>query len=529
LLEKDRIFDDTDNSDSSSGSELEAETDDDTPSATKFTAYELQRRFKNISDVIDKLIKLAEAIRASGVRSRAARAARYEHIEGNVNYTAEFESSFLPLVLKHRFKLEEPLLGRFVNAISLRRRRFLYQSKHQKRLAYGHDVQFSPFKTIESGPQLQLATTAPKSTPETLKAMPPARNETVTDNKTEAPTQATTFRLEQKLKVPSRIISASTKFEASEVNLPPPLPLPSARATHFECPYCCILVPVSKRESRLWKQHLIADLQPFLCVEPDCSTPDVVLENKNEWLEHQRWQHAMEWWCEGDDTKHAALKFSSEKEFIEHLKQSHQTNLSVNALRSKVEMAGHPSLSPFTCCSFCDYLPERFACLELDRGDAVFHSVLLQKKLQEHLMHELLTIFLVALPDREDFQDEIVDTDTERSMGTRSTARQILIDDDNNDHSPAGISQEGVAYPRSMETRVDVIDKLWMAVWSSPKLRESVRGSYLGMEQDEALQYIAMKQSVAKLSQQQLNTGTAPDIPPVLLEKSDDLLNAEFS
>lgn len=397
------------------------------PPTIKFTIYELQNRLRNTSDATSNLMKLAELIRGSGARSRAVRAEKYEHIVDGINHTLLFENNFLPLVLKHRFKLEEPLLQRFRKAIASRRRRFLYQAKHQKRLAFGDDSKLETINRAARKLEPQTTTTSAPVNPISRSLVPTKQ---IIDGRTDAPTRATTFRIGQKTKVPSAIISTSTKFDPSAADLPPPPALPSSNATHFECPYCCLLVPATKCEKSAWKQHVIADLQPFLCVELNCRTPDTIFETRDDWIDHQKQEHSIEWWCEGNDDEHAALKFSTEADFIAHLRQSHSSLLPPMALKNRVEMAGHPSLTPFTCCPFCDFLPADLSALNFNESDAVFRTTLSQKMFQDHLASEMLRIFLIALPEREDLEDNIRDTDTERSLGSRSTVSSLEAEED---------------------------------------------------------------------------------------------------
>ena len=481
--------------DDSSSSDSETDTsiasDDQVPPPTKLAAFELQVRLQSVSEIVDKLLKLAEAIRASGSRSRASRAINYEHIEDGVNQTELFEKDYLPQVLKHRFKLEEPLLSRFCAAISLRRRRFLYQSKHQKRLAYGGGAQEEPTRKPENKQALPSPEHRATGLVPSQLAMPVKSGGKI-DSSTEAPTKATTFNIEQKPKAPSRIVSASTKSAAAGVDFPGPPPLASERATHFECPYCCVLVPKLKREATAWRQHVITDLQPFVCVEPDCLTPNALFESRTEWIEHQKWEHALEWWCEGDDGKHAALKFDTEAAFTQHLVRCHQTKLTREQLRTRLPMAGHPSLTPFNCCPFCDFLPQNNASLRLEQSeDGTLRAAASQKALQDHLARELFGLFLLALPDRYDEEDSGTDSETERSLGTRSTVLTDIedgsdepVDLSSNFHLPLGADGEDI--PDGPED--------WNFVWTSPQLKQSIRETYEGVVSDNVLKHIAIRQ-----------------------------------
>lgn len=472
------------------------DSDDDVPSGTKLTIFELQNRFSNISGAVNNLIKLAEIIRSTESRSRTSRAARYEHIEDGVNHTLAFENDFLPLFLKHKFKLDGPLLERFRKAIGFRRRRFLYQAKHQKRLAYGNDIQLEDPAAPKGKQEARTTPTRTPIAPITRHTVPAKR---AVDNGTEAPTQATTFRMVAQPKAPSAIVSTSSKFDASGIDLPLPPPIPTAKATHFECPYCCVLVPVAKRETRLWRQHLIADLQPFICIEPHCPTPDIMLESRSDWVEHQRWEHAIQWWCEGGEADHPALHFSTEDAFLAHLSESHPSHMSGGTIKRHAQMATHPSLMPFSCCPFCDFLPAEFATLTIGKPDTVFRAAISQKTLQEHLTHELLNIFLIALPERVDLEDDVTGTDTERSPDNRSTVFSELEVDDDLTFSWEGILRSPSSLVAEDAGDEDIIDpevsnSIWATVWASPQLRESVRESYEGPALDAHIKHIALRQ-----------------------------------
>jgi len=77
------------------------------------------------------------------------------------------------------------------------------------------------------------------------------------------------------------------------------------------------------------ERQAIADLQPLLCIEPCCQNPKLLQESRNNWVEHQRSQHAMGWWSEGNDTEteHAAVKVSAEVDILAHVSKHHTPGL----------------------------------------------------------------------------------------------------------------------------------------------------------------------------------------------------------
>jgi hypothetical protein len=111
-----------------------------------------------------------------------------------------------------------------------------------------------------------------------------------------------------------------------------------------------------------------------------------------------------------------------------------------------------------------------------------------QKVLQEHLATKLLNFLLIALPDRDDIHDEARDTDTERSLGSRSTVQHIEED------SQSSVLLEELPQDQPDDADTSRTDTLWSTVWTSPKLRESVRESYSGPAHDETIKHIARKQ-----------------------------------
>ncbi len=116
---------------------------------------------------------------------------------------------------------------------------------------------------------------------------------------------------------------------------------------------------------------------------------------------------------------------------------------------------------PFSCCPFCDCLPDGLSALKIDQQDAVFRTVVSQKALQEHIAAELLNLFLLALPDRNDIYDEARDTDTERSLGSRSTVQHIEEDH----HSSVSAEEFPQDQPDDADTGLKGI--LWNAVWAT--------------------------------------------------------------
>ncbi|KAK5454989.1 hypothetical protein LTS15_005709 [Exophiala xenobiotica] len=463
-------------SDSENSSEDSSDKTCPLPPRTKSTAVELQMRLRTISDAIDRLIRLAEIIRSSNARSRHLKAQTYELWENDVNVLEAFEKNYLPKLLAVRFHLEEPLLSRFCTALSLRRRRFLYQAQHQKRLAYGRNELKRRQKTVAGQNQTQARPNGSHAMKRPAATLLGLQRTTTSSEITGHPrSQATSFNVLHFPRVASTIAPSSLQSSTTRVDVPPPPKLPSNDASHFECPYCCILVPGAKQDRRLWKKHVIDDLQPYICIEPQCRKSDSLFETKDDWVDHQKREHAMEWWCQGGES-HGAMKFDAERDFETHLRQIHNIGSAAEIENRKI-MAGHPSTSPFPCCPFCDFRAP------------------VQHVLQEHILQEMLRIFLLALPNNDDAADGDVKSDTQGSSISRGTLHDIDF----------GTSMDLSFNPepsRSSETldeeaEPQVIEALWEAVWSSPQLDHCIRETY-NAEEDTLLKALEV---VAKQNQ----------------------------
>ena len=69
----------------------------------------------------------------------------------------------------------------------------------------------------------------------------------------------------------------------------PPAPRASHNGAPFECPFCYHVIALTRGYS--WAKHVFQDLQPYVCLEPDCKTPHKMYTNRREWIYHMRNVH----------------------------------------------------------------------------------------------------------------------------------------------------------------------------------------------------------------------------------------------
>ncbi|KAL8869007.1 MAG: hypothetical protein Q9174_004597 [Haloplaca sp. 1 TL-2023] len=81
---------------------------------------------------------------------------------------------------------------------------------------------------------------------------------------------------------------APTLMSGGDITIPAP-PRDARECAPFECPYCYYVIYASNIQS--WNRHVFEDLQPYMCLEKTCSTPQKLYTTKHEWMHHTTTAH----------------------------------------------------------------------------------------------------------------------------------------------------------------------------------------------------------------------------------------------
>lgn len=83
-----------------------------------------------------------------------------------------------------------------------------------------------------------------------------------------------------------------TLLEGTGADAPkiPPIPKKGTENKPFECPYCFCIITV--RDRRAWARHIFRDLMPYVCIFPECSTPNKLYGGRRQWHHHVQQTHA---------------------------------------------------------------------------------------------------------------------------------------------------------------------------------------------------------------------------------------------
>lgn len=259
-------FDDSTSSAISSsfqGTETKSVQDELTPETLAENSLP-EKRLPGIEKAIDRLFRLSLLIRQPSRSSQNEKAERFVMIDDDGNELNESFADFARKIVNHCFPdAPEFLRAKLSNGIVIRRKRFLYRRSHQKKLL-GVDISKEAIqKDLRYGDQVE-------ETDATVRASK------FTDELSPVDTLATKF-LRSKISNPSHTSASAlqkqplplntvledtrsnqttaftaTPSSSAPIELPrPPKPAPGSK--EFECPYCCLILPIKESRASHWR------------------------------------------------------------------------------------------------------------------------------------------------------------------------------------------------------------------------------------------------------------------------------------
>ncbi|CAG8191828.1 unnamed protein product [Penicillium salamii] len=205
-----------------------------------------------------------------------------------------------------------------------------------------------------------------------------------------------------------------------------------------QCPYCSVIVE-SKNTARslAWQNHVIGDLEPFICVSPHCleavqhgnRTSLPTFETSKAWCSHMQTAHGHIWECRAPS--HDPIVFDQEIQYQEHSIKQH--GVPEAHARTLSNAARRPFLDKVMECPFGD----EFQPSGKVESSAVFSNEALQSHVARH-MKEIALLTLQKLPSDDDENVENVDSDqpleddgpTGASIIRRPSMCSVLDDED---------------------------------------------------------------------------------------------------
>ena len=237
------------------GEESDVESIHDGSSEQEGSPTELNQLRKSISTAITCLFEMSILARKP--------AGHDIRVGSKHDVAAEFEQ-FDQRHIRDKFPMaDESLVLRLARAMFRRRRYLKYRERHASKLSHGIDHEAQ--KARPDGSIIFSETVATNIRDWDIDCDETASNSGI-----------------------SQTSYASTLLSGGHIIIPAP-PKASNDGAPFECPYCYTVITVKNRAA--WNRHVFRDLQPYVCTEIDCVTPDRLYSMRHEWIHHLRTSH----------------------------------------------------------------------------------------------------------------------------------------------------------------------------------------------------------------------------------------------
>jgi hypothetical protein len=99
--------------------------------------------------------------------------------------------------------------------------------------------------------------------------------------------------------------------------------------------------------TRLSREHILSDLQPFVCTYPGCHLENYLFSTVDAWFGHETETHRVEFFCQTPGHKPS----TSQTEFREHLSKDHA--LILGSSEDELLAFQRPIKSPYGNCNLC--------------------------------------------------------------------------------------------------------------------------------------------------------------------------------
>lgn len=218
-----------------------------------------KENLEGMRSAIDRLYRLAKAIRQPGITSQSSKANQFNpRDENGIDEIASFEKYSQDVIRQMCGGAPDYLVRRLAAANASRRRLFLYRRKHQD-ILHGHEHS-------HKSPSPMASRVGTRSIPSIVQDVDAKPSSTFLDDRPHVTpsihaqssiARATSF-VESQFK-PATSSKAATSVGGTSIasmfchsRLPPPPKVPKTRP-QFECPYCCQLVSTTILKKTTWR------------------------------------------------------------------------------------------------------------------------------------------------------------------------------------------------------------------------------------------------------------------------------------
>lgn len=322
----------------------EESTDDDSDlEAGSGPRKELAMRLSSITDCLNSLYRQSYKIRNPTLRPTTIKAILYKEVDPETNVDVFDKLHELDVMHIHELLVllrqgrespagsKDTLGPRLATSITLRRRCFKYWQKHSRKLSraveIGEEVSELPGLDISKMQLGPIPVNADEGPAVELSPLPAAPTAATTLSRTDATPYDITW--DDRTEKDTVISFASTALDADGKGIDLPGPPPEAmRGLEFTCPFCHVLCPAKQGRGRAWRQHVLHDLQPYVCTYQDCPLPNELYRTRNQWIKHEDSAHRQCWRC----FEHTDHVYISESGLRSHLVADHAGTMTADQI-----------------------------------------------------------------------------------------------------------------------------------------------------------------------------------------------------
>ncbi|KAL5608601.1 hypothetical protein FOVSG1_003282 [Fusarium oxysporum f. sp. vasinfectum] len=438
-----------------------------------------------IGGTLTRLVRLSNAVRKSAKANRARKIENYKNDE-EANKAIDELRLYTKCYIEFRYpEAMEALRSALVEANALRLRRLCYQRSHRRRI----DLSIQKPKATPAAVHLPKITgnaPAARSGPNVL-PKPPATNKMPAA----VPAPATNATTARQTAVAALYTKPTTEIPgAKSVLVNNKLSFPSIPPTQ-QCPYCGVIVEFKNTSrSLLWQNHVIGDLEPFICVFSSClerchhgnGNSPLTFETSKAWSSHMQTAHGNTWECRAPS--HDPIVFDQEDQYQEHSIKEHGVPEAYAGTLSNA--ARRPVLERVMECPFGD----DFQPPEKAEPSAVFSSQALQSHVASH-MKEIALLTLQKLPSDDDENLDNIDSDQQPeddeltgAYGITRASMYSVLDDEELDFQSDGAdlaNRDVEQYGEDISGRVTVLNLEDKDDLGMTKIHQAVQAGDLGL------------------------------------------------
>lgn len=237
-----------------------SETDESLSISVDQDRTPFEQRLHGIEQTIDRLYRLSVAIRRPSMASQNIKAANFVIRDEDGNDVSKQFADFALTWITHQVpEASSVLRERLAKSVTIRRKRFLYRQSHQKKLGKKSFLVPPPRPGRPSSRGQDAASTVISRT---VVEPTVARTHTKQENllrprllsQTSASKVSGKFRSQDIFETPSRspTVFSGAFTQQDSVVIPDP-PKPAAGSKEFECPYCCMILPMKEATRSSWR------------------------------------------------------------------------------------------------------------------------------------------------------------------------------------------------------------------------------------------------------------------------------------